>query len=302
MVRGVGRGVLAGALALLAVTATPAFGQILFDWPVRASATPDALVQGAPALLWNPAGFAEARRERREVWVVHVDGPDASGVQGLAGAAVFDVRWLGRIGVAYQHLGIPDIARTTTSPEPEPGSLTVTEDLAVLSLAHGLAPRTGLGVSARLMRGTVGSDRKDRVSFDVGLQAGLGGTFQPAVGAVLRSMGTRSDLVVGLDAALPTPWQDRLELRAGYGGQSPLSELGLEHRLSLLALVASDLVGIPEIFGGSLVRDLRGIGEHLGALLGARLGGPLGLGGRTGLGALRKLLGRHTELLNRCPD
>jgi len=243
MCRAVGPGALAGVLTLLAVTATPAFGQVLFDLPVRASATPDALVRGAPALLWNPAGIAEVRRGRREVWVVHVDGPQASGVQGLAGAVVFDVRWLGRVGAAYQHLGIPDIARTTTSPEPQPGSLTVTEDLAVLSLARAVASNTGLGVSARLMRGTVGSDRRDRVSVDVGIQAGFAGTLQPSVGAVLRSLGTRSDVVVGVDAALPLPWRDRLELRAGYGGQSPLSELRAEHRLSLRGTWQELLVG-----------------------------------------------------------
>jgi len=236
MCRAVGPGALAGVLTLLAVTATPAFGQVLFDLPVRASATPDALVRGAPALLWNPAGIAEVRRGRREVWVVHVDGPQASGVQGLAGAVVFDVRWLGRVGAAYQHLGIPDIARTTTSPEPQPGSLTVTEDLAVLSLARAVA-------SYPPFLASVGPRRPDRVSVDVGIQAGFAGTLQPSVGAVLRSLGTRSDVVVGVDAALPLPWRDRLELRAGYGGQSPLSELRAEHRLSLRGTWQELLVG-----------------------------------------------------------
>lgn len=215
-----------------AFAARPATAQILFDWPVRSMAVPEALLTGAPALLWNPAGASPAMAGRRQVWVAHVDGPEASGIQGLVGAAAFDLPVVGRVGATYQHLGVPDIPRTTDSPEPEPGSLTVTEDLAVLSLAQSLTSHAGLGTSIRLMRGTVGSDRRNRVSVDFGAQTRWGGSLAPAAGAVLRSIGTRSELLLGLDGRIPLPWQ-RLGLRGGYGLQAPLSRFVASHELAL---------------------------------------------------------------------
>ncbi len=197
-------------------------GQVLFDWPVRASTVPEALQTGAPSLLWNPAGMARSVERTRQIWIVHVDGPDASGVQGLAGAAAFDVPWIGRVGAVYQHLGVPDIPRTTDSPEPEPGDLTVTEDLLVLSLAQSLMAGTGFGASLRMIRGTVGSDRQDRVSVDVGAQTRFGGTATPAFGAALRSVGTRTTLGLGVDAGIPVPWPP-LDIRGGYGLQALLA-------------------------------------------------------------------------------
>ncbi len=224
---------LAATLAVAAVTPASLRSQVLFDWPVRSDVRPEALVTGAASLLWNPAGFAPSGQEEREVWIVHVDGPDASGIQGLVGSVVFDLPWLGRVGVAYQHLGIPDIERTGSSPEPEPGSLTVTEDLAVLSLAQSVMSLAGVGASVRLMRGTVGSDRRDRVAVDLGVQSRFGGRLRPGVGAALRSVGTRTDAVLGAQASVPTPWPDRLELTAGYGLQGTVSDFNPEHRLSV---------------------------------------------------------------------
>lgn len=226
-----------GQLAALLVGAVlagpPGVGaQVLFDWPVRSAAAPEALLTGAPALLWNPAGAAPTQHRDPQLWVVHIDGPDASGLQGLAAAAAFDVPVAGRIGVTYQHLGVPDIPRTTDSPEPEPGTLTVTEDLAVLSMAGGLTERGALGASLRVMRGTVGSDRRTRVSVDVGARTRLGGRATPGVGLVLRSVGTRTEGLFGVDAGLPLPW-DRLSLRGGYGLQAPLSSVEPTHEISL---------------------------------------------------------------------
>lgn len=224
------------ACAALADSTVPTalLAQVLFDWPVRSSTTPQALVVGAPSLLWNPAGAATAAHDARQIWIVHVDGPEASGIQGLAGSAAFDIPGLGRVGAAYQHLGVPDIPRTTGSPEPELGSLTVAEDLVVLSAAPSLGERGGLGVSLRLMRGTVGSDRRDRVSVDVGARTRFGGQLAPGLGAVLRSVGTRSDLVFGADARVPLPWP-RLNMRAGYGVQAPLDTFDASNRISLRA-------------------------------------------------------------------
>ena len=224
----------AGLAAVLLTSALPlpSEAQVLFDWPVRSTTAPEALTTGAPALLWNPAGASRAISRDRQIWVVHVDGPDASGIQGLAGAFAFDLPVIGRVGAAYQHLGVPDIPLTTESPEPLPGSLTVTEDLLVLSLARSLMEGTGLGASVRFMRGTVGSDRRDRVSVDVGAQTRFGGEPAAGVGAVLRSVGTRTTLIVGGDARLPLPWPE-LDLRGGYGLQTLLARVDPVHQVSL---------------------------------------------------------------------
>ncbi len=212
-------------------------GQVLFDWPVQAEAGPPALQRGGASLLWNPSGFARSVRERPEVWVVHIDGPGASGIQGLAGAVVIDLPLVGRVGAAYQHLGIPDIDRTSDSPEPEPGSLTVTEDVAILGLARGLGPRAGFGVSLRAMQATVGSRRKTRVAADLGVQSEFEGSLRPRLGAAIRSVGTHSDLLAGATVEVPTPWPERLSTAVGYGVQGVLSRFDPDHRLTVRGIL-----------------------------------------------------------------
>ncbi len=128
-------------------------GQTIFDWPIRAAPQPEAVLTGAGAVFWNPGSLVSEVGTSQEIWVVHVDGPDATGVRGVATAGVIDLPLGLRGGVGYWHLGIQDIPRTTTSPHHEPGEINIAEDVAILALARNLAGRSGVGGALRLSEG-----------------------------------------------------------------------------------------------------------------------------------------------------
>ena len=191
-------------LGLLAGPGT-ARGQILFDWPIRAVPQPEAVLTGAGALLWNPGGLARAPSPGRNVWITHVDGPDATGVRGLAVAGNLDLP-LGLRGAAgYWHLGIPDIPRTTTSPLHGAGTIEVAEDVLLLGLAGDLGLRTGVGAALRLERGSAAGETRTRVAGDLGLSATPNLPLSPHLGVAIRGMGETPSLLAGGEVGLP-PW------------------------------------------------------------------------------------------------
>jgi len=134
------------ALALVAfLSPSLAGGQVIFDWPMRVAPQPEAVLTGAGAVFWNPGSLVSEVGTRQEIWVIHVDGPDATGVRGVAASGVIDLPKGLRGGVGYWHLGIQDIPRTTTSPHQEAGEINIAEDVALLVLAKNLTSHTGVG-------------------------------------------------------------------------------------------------------------------------------------------------------------
>ncbi len=214
-----------------------AAGQILFDWPVRAAPQPEVLLTGAAAVLWNPGGMPRAAGGAREAWVVHVDGPDATGVRGLAAAATMELPLRIRLGIGYRHLGIPDIPRTTTSPERDGPGIDVAEDAAILAVARDLNAPGGIGASLRYVRAVVGDEVRSRLQGAVGFLFLTTLPLRPRFGLQVRGIGTDMSLLAGVEAIPPALPRGRLPLYVGYGLTAGLRPAGLEHRISLRTLV-----------------------------------------------------------------
>jgi hypothetical protein len=201
---------LAALLLLFFLPPPETEGQLVFGWPIRAVPHPEAVVTGAAALFWNPGSLSEGAGTRREFWIAHIDGPDATGIRGLAVSGISELPLRLRLGLGYSHLGISDIPRTSTSPAPEPGDIRVSEDVAVLGLARELDTPGGIGAAVRFQRGDAAGDVRSRVEGDVGI-----------------------GVLGGLELTLPALASARLPLRLGYGIQSGRGSGSLEQRFSI---------------------------------------------------------------------
>lgn len=224
---------LLSALALLAtLPPTPSGGQVIFDWPLRASPQPETVLTGGGAVFWNPGSLVEGVGTEEEIWLLHVDGPDVTGVRGVAAAGVVDLPGGMRGGIGYRHLGIQDIPRTTTSPEPVPGEIDVAEDQAVLVLAKGIGLRTGIGGALRFQRGAAGREARSQMEVEVGIHHRSGLPLTPRFGAVLKSLGGEMELLGGAEISLPPLSTSRIPLYAGYGFQTDGGIEPTGHRFS----------------------------------------------------------------------
>lgn len=224
---------LTAAFALVA-TVFPgrAGGQVIFDWPLRSAPQPEAVLTGAGAVFWNPGGLVSEVGTDQEIWVLHVDGPDATGVRGVAASGAFDLPMGFRGGVGYWHLGIQDIPRTTTSPQREAGEVHIAEDVALIALAKNVAVRTGVGGAFRFQRGAVGSDARTRLEWEMGIHHQSTLPLSPRFGLALRGIGGDIRTLGGIEATLPSLASGRIPIRAGYGLQIGESRFPTEHRFS----------------------------------------------------------------------
>jgi hypothetical protein len=167
------------------------------------------------------------------VWIAHIDGPDATGVRGVAGIVTADLPMALRGAVGYWHLGIPDIPRTTDSPLPEIGSVEVAEDVLLLGLAGDVGSYTGLGGALRIQRASAAGNVRSRVEGDVGISTAPRLPFSPRFGLALRGLGANPSFLAGVEAKLPPLARGRLPIRLGYGFERERGEEFLEQRFSL---------------------------------------------------------------------
>ncbi len=210
-------------------------GQLLFDWPIRALPQPEAVLTGAAATFWNPGSLSRSVGTRQEFWIAHVDGPDATGIRGLAAAGALDLPLGLRGAVGYWHLGIPDIPRTTDSPRPEPGDLQVTEDVGVVALARDLLAPAGLGGSLYFVRGEAAGVVRTRILGDVGFHLHPVLPLRPRFGLSLRGLGGDPTLLGGMEITLPSLVDSRVPLRLGYGMETRRDSRSPVQRLSARA-------------------------------------------------------------------
>lgn len=189
---------------------------------------------GGAAAAWNPAGLAPSVGGHKEVWLVHLDGPTTTGIGGLIAAAALELPGLGPAGFAYRHVGVSDIPRTTTSPRSQPGSVSVGEDAATLSLARGFASMASAGVALRYARSAGTPEDASEASVDVGAHVSGDHALQPRVGVLVRGLGGRhTHVMAALAAATPPRALGSLRIDAAYGLDMQADREATEHRLSV---------------------------------------------------------------------
>jgi len=208
-------------------------GQVIFDWPLRTAPQPEAVLTGAGAVFWNPGGLAAEVGTQQEAWILHVDGPDVTGVRGLGAAGVFDLPLGLRGSVGYWHLGIHDIPRTTTSPHQGAGEINITEDVALLGLGYSPWERGGIGGAIRFSRGTAAGDSRSAASGEVGIHHHSTFPWSPRLGLVVRGIGGDLETMAGIEANPTTLASGRIPIRIGYGIQVGDEAGWTDHRLSL---------------------------------------------------------------------
>jgi hypothetical protein len=206
--------------------------QLLFDWPIRAVPQPEAVLTGAGALLWNPGGISNASETAREIWITHVDGPDVTGIRGVAVAGTLDLPLGLKGAVGYWHLGIPDIPRTTDSPYQSLGTVEVAEDVLLLGMAGELGASTGVGGALRLQRASAAGETRSRVAGDLGLSTVAPLPLSPRFGLAFRGLGENPSLLAGVEVSLPPFARARIPLRLGYGLEKEWGSGVLEQRFS----------------------------------------------------------------------
>lgn len=209
---------------------------MVFDWPLRSAPQPEAVIAGAGSVFWNPGSLVPEIGTEREVWIIHVDGPDATGIGGvgLAGATALPVGF--RIGVGYWHLGVDGIPRTTTSPEREIGEIHVSEDVAVVAVAQNVGSRTGIGGGVRFQRGSAGKESLTRVGGELGIHhRATDLPLSPRLGLTVRGVGVELETLLGTELTLPALASSRIPVRIGYGLKTDKNLRAEDHRFSLRA-------------------------------------------------------------------
>lgn len=211
-------------------------GQLVFDWPLRSAPQPEAVITGAGSVFWNPGSLVSEVGTDRQVWIIHVDGPDATGIGGVGLSGIADLPGGFRAGMGYWHLGVEGIPRTTTSPEHEIGDIHVSENVAILAVAKRLGPQTGIGGGLRFQHGSAGKESLNRMEGEVGIHHwATGMPFSPRVGFTLRGLGSELETLWGTEFSLPPLASSRIPVRFGYGIQTDSRLRARDHRVSLRA-------------------------------------------------------------------
>jgi hypothetical protein len=237
-------------LALAAAWPAPGRGQAAVSWPLRGEAGPEALASGAAATAANPSGLAGAGRG--EALLASLRGPPATAVRGvwLAATVAGGVRWW--VATSYAHVGVADIPRTTTSPEPDPGAGTVavSEDRLTAAAAAQVSGEFAVGGSVTVRRTQLGGPASHAAGGTLGVRLAPGGTGGPVLGAAIRLDGPAATGLAGLETA----WNaGPLRLVPAYGIAG--TGFGAEHRATLRvawqerAEAAGGLVSVPDSFG-----------------------------------------------------
>ncbi len=141
--------------------------------------------------------------------------------------------WASGGGFGFWHLGVEDIPRTTTSPEPDPGGLSVAEDVGILALSRGITPSTGAGVALRVLRSSVAGHHGLEARGDLGVHLRPDLPLSPRLGLSLRGLGGEVSTMVGVGASPLALASGRIPLEAAYGLNMDWGDAPLEQRFSL---------------------------------------------------------------------
>jgi hypothetical protein len=207
--------------------------QRLLDLPVRTATTADAVVTGAPAAFWNPAGIARLGG-RAEASVVDVRGPESIGIGAFALAAAIRLDARTSIGFGFQHTGTEDIQRTGTNPLPEPGlgDFNVGEDLFALVAARRLVDAVAVGVTARYVRTSEIVRDRSIIEYGAGLDVRPALPLLPVLAGGARAEDDGTAWFAGLEL---TPWtapMRRWSVRTSWGLSEGPRQHGMSHRIA----------------------------------------------------------------------
>ena len=221
-------------VALISCLSGPeAEGQLLFDWPLRAAPQPEAILTGAGAVFWNPGSLVPEVGTTREILIIHVDGPDVTGVGGVAFSGVVELPIGLQGGFGYRHLGTGGIPRTTNSPHQEIGDVDVSEDAVIFALAGSIAGQTGVGGGISVQRGAAGIETKSRIEGEIGVHHQSTLPWAPRIGFVIKGLGGTLRPQGGAEVSLPPLASARVPIHLGYGIQADRSLKPVDHRVSL---------------------------------------------------------------------
>ncbi|HUH14132.1 MAG TPA: hypothetical protein VMK65_13540 [Longimicrobiales bacterium] len=257
--------------AILLLAASPVVAQRtsprIVEWPVRNGALPGALLTGAAALFWNPAGVL-ALPGRAEASLVDVVGPDGIEVDILALSAAARLGERAAVGLGFAHFGLDDIPVTTTSPIPDPGSGTVDVGEQELSLAgaYALPGDLTLGAGLRYARAKLGERAEARAGATAGARWTPPLPGGPVLAASVLRQGGAVRWLAGLAASLPAPEDRPWTLRGGYGVSGGGGALPSAHTVSLTGAWGSRVGRV-----AALAAEPDGAGRDWLPLLGADL-------------------------------
>jgi hypothetical protein len=220
------------ALAALLCSAAPATGQRLLDLDPRTTAGAQAVVGGAAAVFWNPAGIAALVR-RGEATVVDVRGPESTGLGGLAFAAALHVNDRTTVAFGVQHAAIEGIERTSESPLPGLGEgiIDLSEDVLTAVGARTFGDGLTVGLAVHYVRAA------DLAQVDDAFQAGAGVAWRPELPLQpVAALGVRSeeDETAWLAGLEVTPFRPvgAWAITASYGAAAGGRERSMAHRVA----------------------------------------------------------------------
>lgn len=232
-------------VALIALAGvSKAHAQRLLDLPVRTGVGADALASGPVGIFWNP-GSIGLPSGRGEALVLDARGPAATGLDGLGLAGAY--RLNGRLAVAFgfQHVGIEDIERTTTSPLPSDGAvpIDVSENAFSVAALRQAGTRSSIGVLLRYTRVSEAAGGDDVVSVGAGFRHVLevGPAITPVLGAGVTIDGDGADWVAGASLERAVGPAGTWRLGAEYGVRGSPRFTGIGHRIAVTGLVADRL-------------------------------------------------------------
>lgn len=219
---------------LIALGAGRLAAQRILNWPLRTGAGPDAVLRGAEAAFWNPAGV-QLEAGRAEVLIADQRTPDAIGITGFAGAGAWRIDSHTTVAVAYQHVAIDDITETSTSPAPDgqDATFSIAEDQIAAAAARLIGGGLHFGALARFNRSNETGSNQNTTSLGVGFHYSPTVPLVPVLGAaVVTQAGQSVRYMAGVEVTVPR-FRDDLSVRAGYGFRGGRDDLAFEHRFGM---------------------------------------------------------------------
>ncbi|MBI1966885.1 MAG: hypothetical protein HYS40_02750 [Gemmatimonadetes bacterium] len=151
---------------------------------------PPALATGGAAAFWNPA---QADGTARAVLGLDlIETPAAIGASGLVATARARVGRLGRVGAVYGRMGIDDLVRTSSSPDPDGPRVPFFTAAIGATWARDVG-RSTLGATLAYHQTQLDNRRDDRWTIDVGARRAIGGRVRLAAATHFFSHWTSSD-------------------------------------------------------------------------------------------------------------